>query len=291
MSTTVKRIKTTAVGTTARGSFSGVIDFNPPEGDYDGERIESFSNVPTTVPLGYQHTAHDPGAIIGTAHASPKGDGRHLLIRAKLDVDSNPMARATHERLLLPSSDAQSLSQLSVGFSVDTWKVWTDARGVRVLPNVTLLEVSVVHRGAQNTVITDVKARKPAVAGGSRCTCGATVTGAFKTVRAVKHGKDLGPLSFRRCSRCGMYELRANAAIQRADSADAWVRFIKRRSARGSVADLELVRFNKMLDALDLGTAGRAIPRQDRVGTRTGRRQGVVWYSRSLDWMETVPRG
>ena len=35
----------------SRGSFEALIDANPVGGDYDGERVNSWANLPTRVPL------------------------------------------------------------------------------------------------------------------------------------------------------------------------------------------------------------------------------------------------
>jgi hypothetical protein len=148
--TRTKTLWTTAKAPDSRGSFEGLIFHDPPGGDSDGERIPNFTNVPTAVPLGYTHVSHDPGAIIGTAHARSRGDG-HLLVSGKLNL-SNSMARAVHERMLLPSTDAMSLRELSVGFSFDTSRAFKDTRGVRVLPDARLEEISIVFKGAQQTL-------------------------------------------------------------------------------------------------------------------------------------------
>lgn len=161
MTTKTKFILATAKAPTSRGTFEGLIDFNPPEGDSDNERIGSWANVPGKFPLLYQHTQaqSDPGAEIGNLSALPKGDNRHLLVLGRLDL-SNPMAVGVHERMLLPANDAISLGELSVGFSYDTSKVYNDDNGVKVIPHAELLEVSVVYRGAQSTSIRNVKTAK-----------------------------------------------------------------------------------------------------------------------------------
>jgi len=161
-STATKYVRTTAKAPTSRGTFEGLIDVNPPEGDKDHERIESFRNLPGTFPLGYQHAIDgDPGAQVGTAHVLFQGDGRHLTVLGKLDL-TLPMAQAVHERLLLPATDPMALSELSVGFSFDPMRTRKDANGVRVIVDAQLLELSIVYRGAQTTAITNVKnARTP----------------------------------------------------------------------------------------------------------------------------------
>ncbi len=153
--TRTKTLWTTAKAPDSRGSFEGLIFHDPPGGDSDGERIPNFTNVPTAVPLGYTHVSHDPGAIIGTAHARSRGDG-HLLVSGKLNL-TNSMARAVHERMLLPSSDAMSLRELSVGFSFDTSRAFKDTLGVMVLPDARLEEISIVFKGAQQTLVSNVK--------------------------------------------------------------------------------------------------------------------------------------
>jgi hypothetical protein len=47
-------------------------------------------------------------------------------------------------------------------------------------------------------------------------------------VTARKHGVALGELRYRQCGKCGLFDLHANQAIQRADNANAWVGYIKR---------------------------------------------------------------
>lgn len=156
--TLTKHLSIVAKAPTGEGTFEGLIDANPPEGDSDGERFGSFSNIPTTVPLLYQHAYGDPGSEIGTAHVLSKGDDRHLIVLGRLDLESS-MGRAVHERMLLPSTDSMSLKELSVGFSLPTKNTWKDRNGVRVLEDAELLEVSVVYKGAQTTSVSNVKGR------------------------------------------------------------------------------------------------------------------------------------
>jgi ADP-ribose pyrophosphatase YjhB (NUDIX family) len=267
MTTATKHIKAIAQAPTARGSFSAEILYNDERGDHDNERIENWRNIPCAVDLMYSHSYNDPsGAVIGVANARPKGDGKRLQISANLDL-TRPMARATHERLLLPRDDPQSMGELSVGFSYDPMRVWVDGRGVKVLPDATLLEISVVARGSQETTIFDVKAAakhgarnsaadleriqrmhdnalelgatcypstltQPSVPKNraSKCSCGATVSGPWKTTTATKAGQSLGVLSFRACPRCKMLELDGNAAIRRAGDGDFWARYVKNRT-------------------------------------------------------------
>jgi len=156
MNTATKHLITVTKAPNAKGTFEGIIDANPPEGDQDGERIASWTNLPDDFILGYQHAYGDPGAQIGTAYVTSKGDDRHLLVYGRLDLSSS-MARAIHERMLLPSTDSMALKELSVGFDYDRSAVTKDANGVGVIENASLHEVSVVWRGAQRTVIAGVK--------------------------------------------------------------------------------------------------------------------------------------
>jgi hypothetical protein len=156
MTTATKHLITVTKAPDARGTFEGIIDANPPEGDTDGERIASWTNLPGDFTLGYQHAYGDPGAQIGTAHVTSKGDNRHLLVYGRLDL-SLSMARAIHERMLLPSSDHLALKALSVGFDYDRSTVQKDANGITVIENASLHEVSIVHQGAQRTVVSGVK--------------------------------------------------------------------------------------------------------------------------------------
>jgi HK97 family phage prohead protease len=158
MNTATKHLITVTKAPNAKGTFEGIIDANPPEGDTDGERIASWTNLPGDFILGYQHAYGDPGSQIGSAHVTPKADDRHLLVYGRLDLTS-PMARAVHERMLLPSDDSMSLKELSVGFYYDRSAVTKDRNGVTVIENASLHEVSVVWQGAQRTVISGVKYR------------------------------------------------------------------------------------------------------------------------------------
>ena len=108
--TLTKHLLTVAKAPDSRGTFEGEIEHNPEHGDKDGERIASFTNVPGTFPLLYQHTYGDPGSEIGTVHVLPKGDDRHLIVLGRLDL-SKPMAEAIYARMLLPSDDSMALSR------------------------------------------------------------------------------------------------------------------------------------------------------------------------------------
>ncbi|MEX0755335.1 MAG: HK97 family phage prohead protease [Actinomycetota bacterium] len=156
---TIKRLKTTATAPTARGTFEGIIEHNPPSGDKDNERIASWVNLPARVPMMYMHTYGDPGAEIGTANVLPR-DERHVSVFGKLDLGDS-MGRAVHERMLLPAGDERSLSELSVGFSYPSDRVQKDANGVRVIRFAELVEVSVVKYGAQSTEVRNVKTARP----------------------------------------------------------------------------------------------------------------------------------
>jgi HK97 family phage prohead protease len=167
MSIATKHIRVTAKAPSSRGEFEGVIYHNPPDGDFDGERIADFVNLPGEFPLGYQHAYGDPGAKIGTVHVMVQEDNQHLTVLGKLDL-SLPLARAVHERMLLPSGNKMALKELSVGFDVDYSKSTRDSNGVRVLHEVRLIEVSVVYEGAQETSITSVKNRNEPTWAGTR---------------------------------------------------------------------------------------------------------------------------
>jgi hypothetical protein len=118
-------------------------------------------NLPATVPLRYQRVSDgaDPGAKIGEAEVRflPSGD---LFGVGRLDVKKSAMARAVHERMLLPSSNPNALSELSVGFWYETEKTRKDDQGITVIRDAELEEISVVHRGAQHTEVSNVKERK-----------------------------------------------------------------------------------------------------------------------------------
>jgi hypothetical protein len=151
-----KHVTIVAKAPTARGTFDGEIVANPPEGDKDGERIESWLNLPGTFPLVYMHTYGDLGARIGNIEVRPIAGGK-LFVAGKLDIKQNPLAAAVHERMLLSSSDPMALSELSVGFHFDPALVTKDANGVRAIRDAEMLEVSIVYRGAQTTSISNVK--------------------------------------------------------------------------------------------------------------------------------------
>jgi HK97 family phage prohead protease len=158
MTTATKHVTVTAKAPNAKGTFEGTIFFNPPNGDFDGERISEFTNLPGEVALMYSHSYTDPGAEIGVAKVIVQQDNQHLTVLGKLDL-TNPIARAVFERMLLPSGDKMALKELSVGFGYDRSENTRDPNGVVVLHNVELLEVSIVYSGAQETAITSVKNR------------------------------------------------------------------------------------------------------------------------------------
>jgi hypothetical protein len=152
-----KHLRITAKAPGPRGTFDGTIVSDPPEGDHDHERIASWNNLPTTVPLIYSHVGGDPGAIVGKIDVRPTAGGR-LFVSGQLDIKVNPMAVAVHERMMLPADDEMALNELSVGFEYDPAKNTKDANGVTAIHDAKLLEVSIVRRGAQTTSITNVKA-------------------------------------------------------------------------------------------------------------------------------------
>jgi hypothetical protein len=153
---TKQRLTILVKAPTARGTFDGEIDANPKNGDKDNERISSWVNLPGTFPLVYQHTIGDPGAIVGKIDVRLIAGGR-LFVSGRLDLKGNPMAVAVHERMMLPASDEMALSELSVGFEFDSTKVTKDSNGVDAIHDSKLIEVSVVHRGAQTTTVSNVK--------------------------------------------------------------------------------------------------------------------------------------
>jgi hypothetical protein len=152
---TTKHIVIKTKAPDGRGTFEGVIEHNPAKGDKDGERIESWSNLPSTVTLGYMHVYGDPMAAIGEV-AVRQRDYRTLVVAGKLDL-SNSMAVTVHERMLLPSSDPRALTELSVGFDFDAAKNTKDENGVVAIHDARMLEISIVASGAQLTSISNVK--------------------------------------------------------------------------------------------------------------------------------------
>jgi hypothetical protein len=164
MTIATKHVSVTATAPTRQGTFEGRVFFNPPQGDHDNERISGFTNLPGVVDLRYMHQIGDPGAKIGTATVMVEDDGDHLLVLGKLDVNANnPMADAVFERMLLPSTDPNVLKELSVGFDYNASEAYIDNKGVRVIPNAKLLELSIVFRGSQPTSISGVKQDKSAL--------------------------------------------------------------------------------------------------------------------------------
>jgi len=139
-----------------RGSFEGIIEFNPEKGDLDGERIANWVNLPARVPLGFAHLYNDPEAKVGIANVL-QTDEQHLKVLGQLDIaGTNFLAKSVHERMLLPADDPRALADLSVGFHADG-ETTTDPNGVVVLHNAFLDEVSVCYQGAQATSISNVK--------------------------------------------------------------------------------------------------------------------------------------
>ena len=152
--------------------------------------------------------------------------------------------------------------------------------GSALLRDCELLEVSVVHAGSQVTKITDIKAMKHGARNsaadlavlqsahdelvslgaqcvaprvgldvpapkGSRCSCGGTFEGPWRTVAAVKDGRTLGQLTWRPCGRCKMLLLDGNAQIRAADTGDGWARFVRRsEKSRADAEILESARFS-----------------------------------------------
>src|SRR6266545_3804476 len=164
-----KTVTVTAKAPNSVGTFTGTIDANPPQGDFNNERIADFTNLPGIFPLRYSHLEGDPGAEIGEAYVSVQEDNRHLTVEGKLDL-SLPLARAVHERMLLPSGNKMALKEMSVGFDYDRSETTRDSNGTLALHNVRLLEVSIVYEGAQETSISNVKNR------GHRMWAGTTIS-------------------------------------------------------------------------------------------------------------------
>jgi HK97 family phage prohead protease len=144
----------------SKGEFEGIILCDPPEGDADNERLP-LENIfqgksELTLPLRYHHVDSDPLAVIGTVTLRPDPP-RSIFVRGKLDLD-NPLADVAYERLLLPEDDPKAARQMSVGY------LWSqrvkDENGVYVVQDPEFREVSLVVAGAQQTLVTAVKAAK-----------------------------------------------------------------------------------------------------------------------------------
>ena len=160
MTVATKTLTVPAKAVSAQGTFLFEIFSN--EVDSDNERVESWDNLPATVPLGYQHLASigaDPGAVVGDADArvAPAHGGLVGSGRLNLRGPAKSMATAVHERMLLPASNSNALSELSVGFQYDPERARRGPDGETVIAGARLVEISVVHAGAQRTAVSDVK--------------------------------------------------------------------------------------------------------------------------------------
>jgi len=145
--------------TDGRGTFD--FEVHPFEIDLDNERIKNFTNVGpgrgASVPVDYQHTLEeiDPGGTIGIAKVAQPGDS--LAGTVKLDIESNPMAMAVYERLLLPEGDPLRLAEVSIFYAFEPAKAFKGEKGELVQVDCELLGLAVVHKGAQRTAIHNVK--------------------------------------------------------------------------------------------------------------------------------------
>ena len=149
--------------TDGRGTFD--FEVHPFEIDLDNERIKNFTNVGpgrgASVPVDYQHTLEeiDPGGTIGIAKVAQPGDS--LAGTVKLDIESNPMAMAVYERLLLPEGDPLRLAEVSIFYAFEPAKAFKGEKGELVQVDCELLGLAVVHKGAQRTAIHNVKNATP----------------------------------------------------------------------------------------------------------------------------------
>lgn len=171
MQTKTVKAPITKAASNGSGKFEAII--HAFERDLDGERFESFVNVPGRFPLNYQHlnfvpgeaegTIEDPGARIGTVRVTHDKTANVLRLEGQLDLLSNPSAQGVYERMLMAPSQRLALNEFSVGFEVDRRKSWTETDGTVVLVDARLVEVSVVWRGAQRTELLAVKAQRERV--------------------------------------------------------------------------------------------------------------------------------
>jgi hypothetical protein len=150
-----KTLSVLAKAPTALGQFTGEIDTNPPAGDLDRERINSWTNLPTTVPLDFGHVMDGGG--IGEVRVSLRPGGRYLDLAAQLDL-SKSLAQSVHERLLRGADDPEALTGLSIFASYEPSRTWKAPNGVRVLEGAKLIGVAVVKTPAQRSTISAVKA-------------------------------------------------------------------------------------------------------------------------------------
>lgn len=153
------KAEVTSAPTDGRGTFD--FEVHPFEIDSQNERVENFVNVDatgTTVPLDYQHTLEemDPLGVIGSARV--KSDGTRFTGSAQLDIETNQMAMAVYERLLLPQDDPGHLGEVSIWFAYPPSKAYKGDAGELVQVDAELLGLAVVHKGAQRTAVTNVKA-------------------------------------------------------------------------------------------------------------------------------------
>lgn len=156
-----KQLHAKATAPDGAGSFDGLILYGPVEGDQDGERVSNFTNLPTTVPMFFQHAKGD--SPIGTISARLEPGGRLMRVHGQLHL-STKMSRVVHERMCLPRPDPECLSELSISYLYLPSENTKDTNGVTVIHNAELTEVSVVRAGAQATLVTNVKSAADEIA-------------------------------------------------------------------------------------------------------------------------------
>lgn len=137
--------------TTGTGAFEAIIATWAV--DRDNERFDRHAfdeQDGAKIPVSYQHAIHgDPNGVIGWAIIHPTDEG--LVARGQLDLkgENSAMAAAIYERMLLPPQHPRALKEFSVGFAAAADDTTIGLKGERVFMKATVIEVSVVHRGAQ----------------------------------------------------------------------------------------------------------------------------------------------
>lgn len=104
------------------------------------------------VDLFYQHD-YAPTSEIGVGILHPQASRSVVPIRGQL-VEGKPIADAVWESMHLPKGHPDSIHELSVGYSFDKNDAYVRDDGVRVIKRFHILEISLVHKGAQRTAIT-----------------------------------------------------------------------------------------------------------------------------------------
>jgi len=157
------QIKTTP--TDGTGRFTAIVSTFGPPPDHQGDVVAEGAFLKSIAEwrrrgkrpsIWWEHMYHEPNAALGSIERMYETDAG-FVIEAKLDLSHEP-AVAVYEGLL-----AGRLNEFSIGFAVleSHREPWPDTVGgtyYTVLDELELLEVSVVHAGANRyTRLLDVK--------------------------------------------------------------------------------------------------------------------------------------